>query len=252
SQFAIIITGDHSQSDLASAEEASVDLDEVLAEFQVVKAGGKWQSGDDLMVCPNMRAAQIYLRSESSNLRQQVVDRLLESDGIDQVMWCEAGLEIDDSEDTTFHVATRDRGSLSFRSTGAERARGIDHFGGQWCWEGDLRALDATVDLEGRLSCGDYPNAFERVATSFSRQSGSLWVTARLGREFCLPGTSCNSRGSHGSLHSLDSTSPLIVAGLPDAIALPDHIRTVDVVPLCLDILDLQSEYAVGASHVTR
>jgi hypothetical protein len=250
-QYAVVITGDHSQSDLASPA-AAINLDEVLSKLQVVAAGDKWRSEDDVMACPNMRAAQIYVRSKSVEMRRRVIDLLLECEGIDQVLWCDAERRLNEVGDTKFYVATRDRGSLAFHPTVAARSRARDCFGGHWQWEGDLSAVDATVDANGLLQFGDYPNAFERAANAFFHQSGDIWVTARLGREFCLPGTHRNRRGSHGSLHALDSTSPLIVAGLPETIILPDHIRTVDVVPLCLSILGLESEHEIGAAHVNE
>lgn len=250
-EFAIVITGDHSQSDLTSSEEAAINLDKVLAELQVAKAGDRWRTGDDVMACPNMRSAQIYVRSETAIARQRVIDQLLEGDGIDQVIWCRTKHGMGDWNDTTFYVMTQGRGSLAFQPTVTSRSLGQDCFGGHWWWEGDLSAIDARVDAQGQLQFGDYPNAFERIANAFCRQSGNIWVTARLGREFCLPGTQCNGRGSHGSLHVLDSTSPLIVAGLPETVILPNHTRTVDVVPLCLSILGLESEHAMGASHVS-
>jgi hypothetical protein len=46
-----------------------------------------------------------------------------------------------------------------------------------------------------------------------SEHSGDLWVTARPGCEFEVPGGKAHLGGSsHGSLHALDSFSPVIVA----------------------------------------
>ncbi|MCA9070109.1 MAG: hypothetical protein KDA84_14350, partial [Planctomycetaceae bacterium] len=95
-----------------------------------------------------------------------------------------------------------------------------------------------------------YPNAFERIATSFFEVTGHLWVTARLGKEFCLPETGANSKGSHGSLHREDSTAPLIVAGLPDGLDLPERMRAVDIAPLCMEILGIRPPRPIGASPI--
>lgn len=248
---AIVITGDHSQSDLHSADDAAVNLDDLLAEFQVAEAGCKWQPGDDLMACPNMRAAQIYLHQETEEFRDQVVDSLLRCDAIDQVIWCDTGNGLHECETTQFHVKTHERRLLSFCAAEDGIMMGEDNYGGRWRWSGDLAAIDAKVDADQRIRWGDYPNAFERISTAFFRQSGSLWITAKLGKEFCLPNTQCDSSGSHGSLHALDSTSPLIVAGMPEEIALPEVPRSVDIVPLCLELLGLEPERQIGESHTT-
>ncbi|MCA9071029.1 MAG: alkaline phosphatase family protein, partial [Planctomycetaceae bacterium] len=87
SDYAIVITGDHSQSDLDEAP--AVDMNEVLADFQIVGAGAPWRKSEDLMVCPNMRAAQIYLRPDLWKRRQDVIDALLGSEDIDQVILCD-------------------------------------------------------------------------------------------------------------------------------------------------------------------
>ncbi|WP_168205377.1 alkaline phosphatase family protein [Bythopirellula goksoeyrii] len=250
-EYAIVITGDHSQSDLSSAKEAAVDLNEVLEQFQVVKAGSAWESGEDVMVCPNMRAAQIYLQEDSWRNRAAIIDCLLKCKQVDQVVWCDSENGLSESRQVQFHVATFDRGHLTFSLERQHDPMGRDDYGAGWTWTGDLRALDAMVDSEGRIRFGDYPNAFERIATAFFRKSGSLWVTARLGHEFCLPNTACNEKGSHGSLHSLDSTSPVIAAGLPASITLPEKLRSVDVTPLCLMLLDLDPPRRLGESHVT-
>ena len=249
-EFAIVITGDHSQSDLSSADEAAVDLNEVLKDYQLAKAGAAWQSGDDVMVCPNMRAAQIYFQRDSWEDRQPIIERLLEEEGVDQILWCDSDEGLDEAKDVQFHVVTQDRGRLQFSLANHENGLGKDGHGTHWTWAGDLAALDAKVDSSGRIRWGDYPNSFERIAASFFHQSGSLWVTARLGREFCLPGTGCYEGGSHGSLHALDSTSPLIAAGLPPSITLPEKMRSVDVTPLCMMILDLEPPRELGASHI--
>ena len=160
---------------------------------------------------------------------------------IDQVIWREA--------ERCYAVLTRDRGQIDFELSGDGGAR--DEYGARWQWRGDLAALAAQVH-DGTLEFTQYPNAFERIAASFDdRVSGDIWVTSRLGYEFQVTGTKVNRRGSHGSLHIDDSTSPLVVAGCPKEL-LPRCVpRTVDVSPLCLSILGLPSRRHVArATHV--
>ncbi len=249
--YAILITGDHSQSDLPSSREAAIHLNEVLKEFQLVKAGALWQNGDDVMICPNMRAAQLYLRHDSWDARTRIIECLKECDGVDQVMWCSTNEGVNGCGKVIFHVATLDRGTISFSLADPADGKGIDDFGASWNWTGELGAIHAILDSEGRIRFDEYPNAFERIAAAFFRQSGTIWVTAKLGREFCLPETSCYEGGSHGSLHALDSISPLIAAGMPTALKLPEKMRSVDIVPLCLKLLDLESPRQLGESHLS-
>ena len=94
-------------------------------------------------------------------------------------------------------------------------------------------------------------------ATIRTRSSGSpgrstrptaatLWVTAKPGCEFEVEGGKAHLGGaSHGGLHALESTSLFLVAG-PDAMTLPTQLRSVDIAPLCLQLLGLPSEHRVG------
>jgi hypothetical protein len=115
-----------------------------------------------------------------------------------------------------------------------------DGWGNRWQLEGDLTVIDASVNGSNEVVYGQYPNALERIASAFSAAtSGNLWITAKLGYEFTMPGTRLNRAGSHGSLHRLDSLTPLIAAGLPSNIHLPDRARTTDVAYLCHRVLDV-------------
>lgn len=247
---AVIITGDHSQTDMQKdSQKASVNLDDVLKDFDLVPAGKKWTNGDELMVCPNMRAAQIYLRRGYWPQREKIVHQLLSDPRIDQAIW-RCGPQ--DAEQTTYHVATSDRGTLRFWAAGKDEPTVVDAYGGRWAWEGDLQCVDGQIDDRRQISFGDYPNAFERIATSFRPDvGGDLWVTAHPGYEFHTPRTATHPGGSHGALHLGDSEVPLIFAGLPDHITVPAQPRAVDVAPICLDILEVASPLRTGASHMS-
>jgi len=265
--FAFLMTGDHSQTDCADdPTDREIDLKEVLSDFTVVHGGDDWDSGEELLVCPNMRAAQIYLATDGPSL-EDVRDSLLDCSRIDQAIWRtpihRSGGPNPGQEPTTFHVATAERGTLRFTpASGPEAAEVsgwatvVDRYGNRWRYEGDLDALDGTID-EGAGADGadlvtfpDYPNAFERITTSFFPESGALWATAVSGGEFRLPRTTTHVGGSHGSLHKLDSASPLIFGGLPDDVTVPEHPRTVDVVPLAMQSLNVDPPWQPGAGRV--
>lgn len=236
-RHAIIVLGDHSQSNLiADEQQRGIEVNDVLKGFDLVDAGAEWTDGDQLMACPNMRACQIYLRRGYLEQRDQIVARLLSDHRVDQVIWLDP--RADDAQ-TDYHVATRDRGTLVFHRSTKEASQATDDFANHWNWIGDLTAIDANVTAR-RIVYGDYPNAMERISACFTcPDSGDLWATALPGYEFRLTGTSTHDAGSHGSLHALDSVTPLIVAGLPEGIEVPECVRTVDVVPLCKQILGI-------------
>ena len=51
---------------------------------------------------------------------------------------------------------------------------------------------------------------------------------------------------SHGALHQLDSLSPVIIAGGAAPRRLPNKMRSVDIAPLCMQILGIPMRYQVG------
>lgn len=249
-EYAIVVTGDHSQSDLLEdADERRIDLDGVLGGFQAATPGKGWQSGDRLMICPNLRAAQIYMRPGEKSAIGSVVDTLVGCPQIDQVIWREGqGDGIG-----RFHVATAGRGRLEFESATRGREAVADEWGNRWSWRGELAAVDGRLEEgrgeEGCVVFGDYPNAFERISQAFCDVSGDVWVTAKLGREFSVGSTKINPKGSHGSLHRLDSISPLLTAGLPDGVKLPGSARSVDLLGLCFAALGVEAPEAVQHFH---
>lgn len=228
----IVVTGDHSQTELIEDEpERSIELRDVLAELRVGKPGAYWAEDDEVLVCPNLRAAQVYCRDRRTEIVDRTVNALLTDPRIDQVLLA----PVDD--DGWFDVRTADRGRLRFRPS-SDGSHPVDAQGNRWEWEGAAATLDLQ-EQDGRLEFGLYPNAFERIANGFAPRSAGLWATAREGYEFRVAGSSVHAAGSHGSLHRGDSTSPLIVAGHDDATAIPDAPRSIDVMPLCVTLLGL-------------
>jgi hypothetical protein len=248
----VLVTSDHGHCDiLADRAQAAIALHHVLADFRQADLGKSWRDRDELMICPNMRAAQLYVRNPTAESIERVARTCLLEPRVDLVMW---------RRDLTVagaggYVVAGPRGHLEFwrAEDGSPDTSAHDAFGQLWSWQGDLE----TLQLEGSdnsIESGDYPNAFERIAGALdARHSGELWVTAQPGCEFEVPGGAAHvGGGSHGALHALDSSSPLIVAGAPRR--LPRAMRSVDIAPLCLEILGIPMRYAVGDArgHGTR
>lgn len=236
----VILTSDHGHCDiLRDRERAVIRLDRHLAEFRQAELGDRWHPKDEIMICPNMRATQIYIQHRKPETVDRIADILLREPRVDQVIWRR---EQDGPDSRCYTVASR-RGTLTFCRTDSG-AR--DAFGGTWAWDGDAAAV--TLQRDGQdLSFDQYPNAFERLANALDlKQSGDVWVTAKPGCEFEVPGGEAHVAGaSHGALHALDSYSPLIVAG-PRPFTMPRNMRSVDIAPLCMEILGIPMRYRVG------
>jgi hypothetical protein len=243
SDTVVIVTSDHGHCDVLDDDEAEVRLDRLLSEFRQATLGGAWRARDELMICPNMRAAQIYLHEPSPPFAQKVIDALLVDTRVDQVMWRSA---LTRPGEEGYTVASA-RGILEFSRDATTGTAGIDAFGGAWTWTGDGDVV--SVRQDGRsISFGQYPNAFERIAGALDLdKSGELWVTAQPGSEFEAPGSEAHIGGaSHGALHALDSLCPVIVAGGGRAWKLPAHMRSLDIAPLCMEILGIPMRYRPG------
>ena len=239
----VIVTSDHGHCEvLAEPGRAVVMLDQLLGEFRQADLGRGWRNGDDVLICPNMRAAQLYLREPTGVLIDRMARTLLGDARVDLVLW-HTRLS-GDREDR--YVVESQRGRLEFwrGSGGARHAR--DDFGADWSWRGEEAALQ--IHTDGRLvESQQYPNAFERIAGVLDApNSGDIWLTAQPGCEFEVPGGKAHVAGaSHGGLHALDSLSPVVIGGA-GALALPNAMRCVDIAPLCMKILGLPMRYAVG------
>lgn len=228
-QFTIVVTGDHSQSDVVDdIDEATILVEELFEGFPFSNITG-WEADEVLKVFPDMRCAQVYMKYPESTLKSKIIDKVIQEPRVDQVIW---------KQEDRFWVTTADRGTLQFwPSDGGTK----DRFGGAWNWEGSLATLSGEV-RDGVVEFPDYPNAFERIHGALGHvDSGDLWLTAKVGYEFANSKTEVHvGGGSHGSLHRLDSESPLIVGGVKLEDRLPQVTRLVDVEPLCLELLGLE------------
>jgi hypothetical protein len=239
----VVVTSDHGHCDvLAQRERSVVCLDEALAEFNQATLGKPWKAGDEIMVCPNMRSAQVYFRNPTATALRRAIAAVIGTAGVDQAIY--RGSDLDGVRDHFF--VGSGKGALEFWRGASGDSHADDAFGNTWSWSGDLEVVDARVE-DRQLVWDDYPNAFERLAGILEHEnSATLWVTAKPGCEFEVPGSAAHVGGSsHGGLHALESYCPLIVAG-PRRITLPQHFRTVDVAPLCLSLLEVPSKHRVG------
>ncbi|MCA9025317.1 MAG: alkaline phosphatase family protein [Planctomycetaceae bacterium] len=247
--FAIVICGDHSQTDqLRDPDGRGINLVEILEGYQLTTAGQPWEETDELMVCPNMRACHIYLKDRSATTRGEITEQLLNDPRVDQVLWRDGAWEDAESQKpindpyNTYHIVNRSASLKFHRVKDRDKATGRDPYGINWICKGSLDVIDASVSEVGTFVYGEYPNALERIATGFCRYADDMWVTAKPGCEFEINETAIHPGGSHGALNRGDSCPPLIVAGVPEEISIPESPRTIDIAPLCLQILGLEEE----------
>ena len=244
----VIVTSDHGHCEiLADADRAVIRLDRVLADFRQADLGRSWRGDDEILICPNMRAAQIYIRKPSGVLVDRIARETLADRRVDLVIWASRLT----ASDSSAYVVDSQRGRLEFWRGSGEAPRsgtasGRDEFGTAWSWRGAPEALQLDVD-RGLVTSSEYPNAFERIAGVLdASNSGDVWLTAQPGCEFEIPGGKAHvGGGSHGALHALDSLSP-VVAGGAGAPKLPRAMRSLDIAPLCMQLLGLPMRYKVG------
>ncbi len=240
---AVVVTSDHGHCEvLADAEQAVIALDRTLGNFRQADLGRAWREGDEIMICPNMRAAQIYLQRADAGIVDRITRELLEDPRVDLVL--RHGRLTMAGNDRC--IVESLRGRLEFWRGDDGHARARDGFGTTWSWRGDLATLQLEVD-GSQIESTEYPNAFERVSGVLdAADSADLWVTAQPGCEFEVPGGKAHVGGaSHGALHALDSLS-IVIAGGRGVPKLPRAMRSVDIAPLCMQLLGSSMRYRMG------
>ena len=161
------------------------------------------------MICPNMRAAQIYVREPKPGLIEEMAKAILADSRVDQVIWrtglTRPGRRLHRVRASRPHEFPRDAAAPSGRTYSAATG----------CMDWRPRRASRSNRTGGTILFSDYPNAFERIAGALELdESGEIWMTAKPGCEFEVPGGEAHVGGaSHGALHALDSLSPVIIAG---------------------------------------
>ena len=219
-EVGFVVTADHAQSPISDDEDHILDLNEVLNDFKRVEPKkGKERFGNaDLAAAGNGRVGFIYLNeTRKDQLRGRVVDTLMETRGIDQVMW---------REDDRYVVAS-ERGTLRFWA-GTGLGSVVDERDNKWDYEGDLGAVSGVVE-EDDIRTPEYPLAFWRIKCALDLdRTGDIVFTNDLTWETKdLAGGDHRGGGDHASLHAQDSMIPFL-STLDEP---PLHPSTVDVVP---------------------
>jgi hypothetical protein len=235
---AVIVVADHAQTPVSRG----LPLAELLGREWDVLAPSDDRPGEaQLAVSPTGRAAHVYLlpgdgpRADAA----EVGRRLTEVEGIDLVCSLEdvAGAPLvrhdpGAPDEGTWATVEHGERKLRFRP-GSDVA---DLRGARWQLDGDLDALNATVE-SGLLRSEEYPDPLARVYAALAApNAGDFIVSLTPGYEAVdWGGVSHAGGGSHGSLHAGDSLGPLLFVGCgPDDASARDQWSLRDVAPVVL------------------
>lgn len=237
---ALILLADHAQTPVSRG----LPLAELLArDWEVLEPSEDRPERAQLAVSPTGRAAHVYMlpgeggRAEAGEVGQ----RLAETEGIELVCWLEgeAGRPLvrhdcglPPGEAPSALVERRGR-QLRFRP-GREVA---DLRGRSWDLEGDLGALEATVD-DGGLTSDAYPDPLARVYAALTAPNAGDFIVSLTPAYEAVDwgGVSHAGGGSHGALDAGDSLGPLLFVGCgPDDPGERDQWTLRDVAPVVLE-----------------
>ncbi|HEX6456481.1 MAG TPA: alkaline phosphatase family protein [Solirubrobacterales bacterium] len=233
---AVILLADHAQTEV----HRGLPLAELLSgEWSVLQPSEERPEHSQLAVSPTGRAAHVYLLPGEGERAEpaEVAARLGVIEGVDLVCRLEGidGLPLRrESPGMPFaggEWAVVERGDCALRfRPGGEVG---DLRGGSWEVEGDLAALEASVD-GGRLDSETYPDPLARVWSALAApHSGDFVVSLEPGFEAVdWGGVSHAGGGSHGALHAGDSLGPLLFVGCgPDSAEEREQWTLRDVAP---------------------
>ncbi|MBM6619304.1 alkaline phosphatase family protein [Bacillus suaedaesalsae] len=210
-----VIIGDSSQSSiLEDKQRALIDLRSLLKDFIIANLEGI-KKDDEIILAPNERMAYIYALKQVVSITS-IREKLMNDNRIGFVAW---------KEDETIHVMTPTKTTvLTFKKKG----KYTDEFEQSWHLHGDMTILDLSVNNEGRIQYGDYPDGLARLYGALNSHDGRfLIVDAKPGFEFIGESSPTHiGGGAHGSLHAVDSLAPIIIAGTEQV---PDHYRIIDL-----------------------
>jgi hypothetical protein len=234
---AVILLADHSQTDV----HRGLPLAELLgSEWSVLQPSEERPEQAQLAVSPTGRAAHVYLLPGEGERAEPaaVAARLSVIEGVDLVCWLEtaAGMPLvrespgPPSGGDEWAVVERGDATVRFRPGGEVR----DLRGGSWEIDGDLAALEASVE-GGQLRSETYPDPLARVWSALAApHAGDFLVSLAPGFEAVdWGGVSHAGGGSHGALHAGDSLGPLLFVGCgPESAGEREQWALRDVAPI--------------------
>src|SRR5688572_5052503 len=84
----IIVTSDHGHCEiLADPARSVIQLDRVLGDLRRADIARGWRTDDEIMICPNMRAAQIYVQNPTTESVDRLVRAAFAHPRVDLALW---------------------------------------------------------------------------------------------------------------------------------------------------------------------
>lgn len=249
---AVILLADHAQTDV----HRGLPLAELLGrEWAVLQPSDDRPELAQLAVSPTGRAAHVYLLPGEGERAKAtaVAAELSVIEGVDLVCRLEGedGLPLNREEPGMpagggeWAVVERRGEALRFRPATKGSGRVVsDLRGGRWEMEGELAALEASLE-DGRLRSETYPDPLARVWSALTApHSGDFVLSLALGFEAVdWGGVTHAGGGSHGSLHASDSLGPLLFVGCgPDSADAKEQWTLRDVAPVVLEHFGLEMD----------
>lgn len=223
--YVFIITGDHGQTVIGPSSDHNIDLENLLIGMKINRYGEQPTSQEDVILANNERMTHIY--PLKMGVEQEVVYRLKQDPRIDIIAW---------KKEDWVHVCSGEKeGMLRFRKNGGQQ----DLYGQSWELDGNADILELEYLSEQKITFGNYPDALSRLyGALFSQDISLISCTAKPGYEFksMYAPTHLNG-GSHGSLHRIDSTIPLIISGVENHKLPFEYPRLVDLKKYILQLL---------------
>ena len=211
-----IIAGDNGQAWISkNRKEALIDLRDLLDSYRIVKLRQRIKSQDQIVLCVNERMAFIYTLDNQKVQLSEIMGILQKDNRIDVIAV---------KNETTVTVTSGiHSGHLKFHPKGDY----FDEYGQSWYFEGNTDILDLSI-TDKRIKYGDYPDALERLYSSFFSHEGEyIVVSAKPGYEFIGEGSPTHVGGaSHGGLHKEDSLVSMIISGTDST---PKYLRIIDI-----------------------
>ena len=217
-----IVLGDSAQSTIMNDnEKAIIDLRKVFNNYQIAKLGKPVAKSDQLVFAVNERMAYVYSLDDQVSL-QDISKQLMKDDRVDFISYIE-------EDHILVHSVDKDS-QLTFRPNG----KMIDQYDQAWTINGDYSILDIKSE-NGIVTYGDYPDALARIYGSLHSHNGRYIITdAKPGFEFIGEKSPTHIGGAgHGSLHKVDSLSPLLITGTKKK---PANIRMIDLKSFILEL----------------
>lgn len=207
-----IVHGDSAQSTVIKDKNTSlIDLNDLLKDYTFWE---RKNTNGEIAIAINERMAYINLIDENMEL-SEVVSILKKDERIGIIAWKEG--------ESNYVISPQSKQEFTFSPKGSYK----DMYGQSWKIDGDHSILNLSVDNEGLIKYGNYPDALARLYGALHSHEGRFIIVDAMPQyEFIEKHSHDHAGGgAHGSLHKIDSVVPLIIAGTHEK---PEYNRLVD------------------------